>query len=83
MSSALILALPVPEVLQLIFQWISMLTALCPQDCHLSVVDHSSKMTHFVPLPKVPSAKQLSTVFIQDVVRHHGIPTNILSGQGS
>lgn len=47
------------------------------------IVDRFSKMTHFVPLPGLPTAEALSALFISHVVRHHGIPSNIISDRGA
>ncbi|XP_061693620.1 uncharacterized protein LOC133510002 [Syngnathoides biaculeatus] len=45
----------------------------------LSVVDRFSKMVHFVPLPKIPSAKQTAQLVLDEVVRYHGLPQDIVS----
>lgn len=46
------------------------------------VVDRFSKMVHFVPLSKLPNAKTLASLFIEHVVRLHGVPENIVSDRG-
>ncbi|KAI3355533.1 hypothetical protein L3Q82_018364 [Scortum barcoo] len=45
----------------------------------LTVVDRFSKMAHFIPLPKLPSAKETAQVMINHVFRIHGLPTDIVS----
>ncbi|KAI3352382.1 hypothetical protein L3Q82_005348 [Scortum barcoo] len=45
----------------------------------LTVVDHFSKMTHFIPLTKLPSAKETAQVMIAHVLRIHGLPTGVPS----
>ncbi|KAI3358305.1 hypothetical protein L3Q82_014680 [Scortum barcoo] len=48
----------------------------------LTVVDQFSKMTHFIPLPKLPTAKQTAQVMINQVFCIHGLPTDIVSDRG-
>ncbi|KAL0168942.1 hypothetical protein M9458_037164, partial [Cirrhinus mrigala] len=40
----------------------------------LTVVDRFSKAVHFVPLPKLPSAKETAQLVIDHVFRIHGLP---------
>lgn len=47
----------------------------------LSVVDRFSKMTHFVPLPKRPSAKTAQLILLH-VFRLHGIWVYVVSDWG-
>ncbi|KAI3369313.1 hypothetical protein L3Q82_007563 [Scortum barcoo] len=49
----------------------------------LTVVDRFSKMTHFIPLPKLPSAKETAQVMISQVFRIRGLPKDIVSDRGS
>uniref|UniRef100_A0A803J5H9 Gypsy retrotransposon integrase-like protein 1 n=1 Tax=Xenopus tropicalis TaxID=8364 RepID=A0A803J5H9_XENTR len=46
------------------------------------VVDRFSKMSHFIPLPALPSAKSLAERFLSDIFRLHGAPLNIVSDRG-
>ncbi|KAI3375830.1 hypothetical protein L3Q82_004103 [Scortum barcoo] len=39
-------------------------------------------MAHFIPLPKLPSAKETAQVMINHVFRIHGLPTDIVSDRG-
>lgn len=39
----------------------------------LSVVDHFSKKAHFVPLHKLPSAKEMAQLLLLHLFRFHGI----------
>lgn len=48
----------------------------------LSVVDRLSKMTHFVPLPKLPSAKETAQLMLLHVFRLYRIPVDIVSDRG-
>ncbi|KAL6472064.1 hypothetical protein MHYP_G00182520 [Metynnis hypsauchen] len=49
----------------------------------LVLVDHFSKACKFVALPKLPSAKETAEVLLQHVVRVHGMPSDLVSDQGS
>uniref|UniRef100_A0A8C5QLZ1 Gypsy retrotransposon integrase-like protein 1 n=1 Tax=Leptobrachium leishanense TaxID=445787 RepID=A0A8C5QLZ1_9ANUR len=49
----------------------------------LTVVDRFSKMAHFVPLPKLPTAKELAVVFARESVQIHGVPSEIVSDRGA
>ena len=48
----------------------------------LTVVDRFSKMTHFIALPKLPSAKEMAEVMMHNVFRLHGFPKDIVSDRG-
>ncbi|KAI3366347.1 hypothetical protein L3Q82_000507 [Scortum barcoo] len=48
----------------------------------LTVVDRFSKMTHFIPLPKLTTAKQTAQIMINQVFRIHGLPCDIVSDRG-
>ncbi len=39
----------------------------------LTVVDRFSKATHFIPLPKLPSARETATIVLDHVFRIHGL----------
>lgn len=45
------------------------------------VVDRLSKYAHFVTLSHLYTAKQVAEIFIQEVVRHYGIPKSIISNR--
>ena len=49
----------------------------------LTITDRHSKMAHFVPLPNLPDAEKTVEVFIREVVRLHGLPTEIITDRGS
>ncbi|KAM9546103.1 uncharacterized protein ACWYII_036596 [Salvelinus alpinus] len=54
-------------------------------DCNttiLTVVDRFSKAAHFIPLPKIPSAKETAQLMVQHVFRIHGLPVDIVSDRG-
>ncbi|XP_068504911.1 uncharacterized protein [Syngnathus scovelli] len=64
---------------------IDFVTGLPPSEGNtvvLTVVDRFSKMTHFIPLPRLPSAKQTASIMVREVFRHHGLPRDIVSDRG-
>ncbi len=48
----------------------------------LTVVDRFSKAAHFIPLPKLPSARETAVNVIDHVFRIHGLPTDVVSDSG-
>ena len=48
----------------------------------LVVVDRFSKMAHFIALPSLPNAKTLAQVFVDNIVKLHGIPSDVVSDRG-
>lgn len=50
--------------------------------CILTVVDRFSKMAHFIPLVKLPTAKETADLVLHHVFRLHGIPMDIVSDRG-
>jgi hypothetical protein len=48
-------------------------------DAIFVVVDKCSKMIHCLPTTTSVSAPGLATLFFREIVRHHGIPTSIVS----
>ncbi len=48
----------------------------------LVVVDRFSKAARFIPLPKLPSAKETADLLMNHVFRVFGIPLDIVSGRG-
>ncbi len=48
----------------------------------LTVVDRFSKAAHFIPLPKLPSAKETALVVVDHVFRIHGLPKDVVSDRG-
>uniref|UniRef100_A0A3B5QEQ0 Integrase catalytic domain-containing protein n=1 Tax=Xiphophorus maculatus TaxID=8083 RepID=A0A3B5QEQ0_XIPMA len=46
------------------------------------VVDRFSKMSHLIPLRKLPSSKELGGILAWEVFRLHGLPTDIVSDRG-
>ena len=49
----------------------------------LTVTDRHSKMGHFIPFPSLPNAEQTAVSFIREIVRLHGLPTEIISDRGT
>ncbi|CAM4349732.1 unnamed protein product [Leuciscus chuanchicus] len=48
----------------------------------LTVVDRFSKSAHFIPLPKLPSAKETAQVLVSHVFKNHGLPSDVVSDRG-
>ncbi|KAL0161286.1 hypothetical protein M9458_045011, partial [Cirrhinus mrigala] len=48
----------------------------------LTVVDRFSKATHFIALPKLPSARETAVAVIDHVFRIHGLLTDVVSDRG-
>ncbi|KAK1804632.1 hypothetical protein P4O66_020624 [Electrophorus voltai] len=48
----------------------------------LVVIDKFSKADHFVALPKLPSVKKTTKLFLTPVVHLHGLPSDIVSDRG-
>ncbi len=60
-------------------------TTLPPSQGHtvvLTVVDRFLKAAHFIPLPKLPSAKETALIVINHVFRLHGLPIDMVSDRG-
>ena len=48
-------------------------------DAILVVVDKYSKMIHCIPTTTTVTAPQLAKLFFNEIVRHHGVPSSIIS----
>ncbi len=48
----------------------------------LTVVDRFSKAVHFIPLPKLPSARETAQLMGDHVFRLHGLPVDVVSDRG-
>ncbi len=48
----------------------------------LTVVDRFSKAAHFIPLPKLPSAKETAQIMVTHVFKIHGLPSDVVSDRG-
>uniref|UniRef100_A0A8C1EY99 Gypsy retrotransposon integrase-like protein 1 n=1 Tax=Cyprinus carpio carpio TaxID=630221 RepID=A0A8C1EY99_CYPCA len=61
------------------------ITALPPSQGNtvvLTVVDRFSRAAHFIPLPKLPSAKETAVAGVDHVFRLHGLPIDVVSDRG-
>lgn len=47
----------------------------------LVIIDRSTKMAHFIPCTTKLSAADMADLLINHVIKHHGVPTEILSDQ--
>lgn len=60
-------------------------TRLPPSDGNtviLTVVDRCPKITLFIPLSKLPSAKETAEFLLSNVFRVHGLPSDVVSDRG-
>uniref|UniRef100_A0A8C1PUC8 Gypsy retrotransposon integrase-like protein 1 n=1 Tax=Cyprinus carpio TaxID=7962 RepID=A0A8C1PUC8_CYPCA len=48
----------------------------------LTVVDRFSKAAHFIPLAKLPSAKETAQIMVSHVFKLHGLPSDVVSDRG-
>ncbi len=48
----------------------------------LMVVDRFSKAVHFIPLPKLPSARETTQLMVDHAFRLHGLPVDVVSDRG-
>ena len=64
------------------FWWPSMESGVWEYIEVLTAVDRFSKMTHFIALPKLPSAKDTAQIMMQNIFRIHGFPKDIVSDRG-
>lgn len=48
----------------------------------LTVVNRFSKAAHFIPLAKLPSAKETAVAVVDHVFRLHGLPSDVVSDRG-
>ena len=48
-------------------------------DALLVVIDHLTKMSHFIPCHKDINARQFAKVFIKEIFRLHGLPEDIIT----
>ncbi|XP_053563243.1 tyrosine--tRNA ligase, cytoplasmic isoform X1 [Bombina bombina] len=65
---------------------IDFIVDLPPSKTHTTimvVVDSFSKMAHFIPFHKLPSSAETATLFIEQIVRLHGVPSIVISDRGS
>ena len=52
-------------------------------DTILVVINHLTKMSHFISCKKDLDAWQFTSLFMQHIVRLHGIPREIITDRGS
>ena len=48
----------------------------------LTLVDRFSKLAHFIPLTKLPSARETADLLLHHVFRLHGLPIDVVSDRG-
>jgi hypothetical protein len=47
------------------------------------IVDHLTKLAHFIPISTTYRIRQYSELYMSHIVRYHGIPKTIISDRGS
>ncbi len=52
-------------------------------DSVLVVVDRFTKLAHFIPCKKNLTSAQLADLFVKEILRLHGLPSEIVSDRGS
>ena len=48
-------------------------------DAILVVVDHLTKMAHFIPTLTKVTSPELANLFVQHIFSRHGVPSDIIS----
>ncbi|KAG1926482.1 retrotransposable element [Pimephales promelas] len=48
----------------------------------LTVIDRFSKTARFIPLPKLPSARETAQIIVDQVFKIHGFPSDVVSDRG-
>jgi hypothetical protein len=52
-------------------------------DSILVIVDHLTKLAHFIPIGTWYRVRQYAKLYISHIVHYHGIPKTIISDRGS
>ena len=47
------------------------------------IVDHLTKVAHFIPVKTTYDGNQLATLYINGIVSLHGVPKDIVSDRGT
>ncbi len=63
---------------QITFDFVSWLPPLKGSTVILTVVDRFSKAVHFIPLPKLPSARETAQLMVDHVFCLHGLPVDVV-----
>lgn len=48
----------------------------------VTIIDRFSKLAHFIPLPKLHSARETADILVREVFCWHGLPQDIVSDRG-
>ena len=52
-------------------------------DTILVVIDHLTKMSHFIPCNEGLDARQFATLFLKEIIQLHGIPSDVITDRRS
>ena len=80
--AGLLRPLPVPSPAMVAVDFVMGLPPSEGNSTILTIVDRFSKVVHFIPLSKLPSALETAALLVQHVFRLHGIPLDIVSDRG-
>uniref|UniRef100_A0A3P9HZ32 Integrase catalytic domain-containing protein n=1 Tax=Oryzias latipes TaxID=8090 RepID=A0A3P9HZ32_ORYLA len=64
---------------------VDFITGLPPSQGHtviFTIIDRFSKAARFIPLAQLPTATETAEILVDQVFRHHGIPSDIVSDRG-
>lgn len=74
------LPIPIQKWSQVSMDFITQLTKTKRgYDAIIVIVDKLTKMAHFIPTTTTVSATQVATLFMNEIVRYHGLPSSIVS----
>jgi hypothetical protein len=52
---------------------------VCQKDAIWVIIDRLTKLVHFIPISEKDPLEKLSKIYVEEIVRLHGVPTSIVS----